>query len=96
VEDYLPPVRRPEQMSADRIGALVRDSAPSTLCFPCIAVMLDMSEHAAREGSVRLIVSRACQLVRQVCSACHRLDEVLVVGQARQGRSVDAEDGAPA
>lgn len=72
------------QTPAERIAALVRDSAPSGLCFSCIARMLDMSEHAARDATVRLVVKREYQLIRRVCSACHRLDEVLALGLAEQ------------
>ena len=39
---------------------------------------------AAPDATVRLVVKRECQLIRRVCSACHRLDEVLALGLAEQ------------
>jgi hypothetical protein len=43
--------------------------------------MLDMSEHAARDATVRLVVSREYQLAHGLCSACHRLEDLLAVAQ---------------
>jgi hypothetical protein len=64
---------------AQRIAQAVDESFPHSLCFPCLAAQLGLSEHDLRVVALPLIVRADLQLVRQVvCSRCSCPGDALV------------------
>lgn len=64
---------------AQRVARAISDNSPHSLCFPCLAAQLALSEHDVRAVALLLIVRADLRLVRRVvCSRCRCPGEALV------------------
>jgi hypothetical protein len=63
---------------AQRVANAVYLSSPRVLCFPCLAGQHGLNEHDTRAAALVLVARAGFGLVRQACSSCQSVDEVLV------------------
>ena len=62
---------------AQRIATAVYDNSPALFCFACLAAQQGAKEHDVRAVALIAIMRGGLQLVRRVCSRCHRTSEAL-------------------
>jgi cytochrome c5 len=62
---------------AQRIVGAVHQNSPRSYCFACLAAQQGAKEHDVRAVALIAIMRGGLQLVRQICSRCHRSGEIL-------------------
>lgn len=62
---------------AQRIADAVYQNSPHLYCFACLAAQQGVNEHDVRAVALVVILRGGLQLVRRVCSRCHRSGEAL-------------------
>ena len=62
---------------AQRIADAVYQNSPNLFCFACLAAQQGANEHDVRAVALIVITRGGLQLVRRVCSRCHRSGETL-------------------
>jgi hypothetical protein len=63
---------------AQRVANAVYQNSPRVFCFTCLAAQQALNEHDVRAAAVVLVARAGLTLVRRVCYACGRPDEMLV------------------
>ncbi len=67
---------------AQRIADAVYRNSPHLYCFACLADQQEAKEHDVRAIALVVIMRGGLQLVRRVCSRCHRSGEILAPQKA--------------
>jgi cytochrome c5 len=62
---------------AQRIATAVYENSPNLFCFACLAAQQGAKEHDVRAVALVVVMRGGLQLVRRVCSRCHRSGETL-------------------
>ena len=62
---------------AQRIVGAVHQNSPHPYCFACLAAQQGAKEHDERAVALIAITRGGLQLVRRICSRCHRSGETL-------------------
>ena len=62
---------------AQRIATAVHANSPDLFCFACLAAQQGAEEHDVRAVALIVIMRGGLELVRRVCSRCHRSRETL-------------------
>ena len=70
---------------AQRIATAVYENYPDLFCFACLAAQQRAKEHDVRAVALIVIMRGGLQLVRRVCSGCHRSGEALAPEKDRSG-----------
>jgi hypothetical protein len=68
--------------TSDRLLAFLRDSAPLSYCYRCLAENLGVPEHQLRDAALIVTVRPGFDLVRASCGKCGRVDDLLVYRSA--------------
>jgi hypothetical protein len=63
---------------AQRVADAVYHHAPHVFCFTCLAAQQALNEHDVRAAALVLVARAGLMLVRRICYACGRPDEMLV------------------